>query len=162
MKFIPGFANLCEHLRKLLKADAVRNWSASSQTSFDKLKQRVSQPPVLAYFDSSSQMFFTCDAPVVALGALLFQHQGGEERSLAFASRTMSPAFGQANIDIFTCMVAFHIDYRSQGIEDVAVVRRLRSSSSASATLVGADRLFQYIFSVVNRPGRFNVVADCL
>ena len=33
MKSIPGFSDLCEPLRKLLKADAVWNWSTSCQTS---------------------------------------------------------------------------------------------------------------------------------
>jgi len=58
-------------------------------------------------------------------------------------------------------MVAVHVDYRSPGIEDIAVIRRLRSSSSASDSLVGGP-LISVHFSVVNRPGRFNVVADCL
>ena len=92
MKSIPGFSELCKPLRKLLKSDAVWNWSTSCQTSFAELKKRVSQPPVLAHFNSSSPTFITCDASAVALGALLSQHQGGDERPIVFASRTLSPA----------------------------------------------------------------------
>ena len=91
MKFIPWSAETCEHLRRLLKTGAAWHWSARCQTSFDELKKRSSQPPVLAYFDSAAPTYFTCDASAVALGAVLSQ-QGGEEPPIAFASRTLSPA----------------------------------------------------------------------
>jgi hypothetical protein len=175
MKFIPGFSELCEPLRKLLKSDAVWNWSTSCQTSFDELKKRVSQPPVLAHFDSSSPTFITCDASAVALGALLSQYQGGEERPIAFASRTLSPAernYSASEREALACLWACeHWHFYVYGrqftlITDHQALKTLLSSGGSGHRPLRlhrwADRLFQYNFSVVYRPGRFNVVADCL
>ena len=175
MKFIPGFAALCEPLRRLLKADAVWNWSAGCQTSFDELKKRVSQPPVLAHFDSSAPTFITCDASAVALGALLSQQQGGEERPIAFASRTLSPAernYSTSEREALACLWACeHWHFYVYGrqftlITDHQALKTLLSSGGSGHRPLRlhrwADRLFQYNFSVVYRPGRFNVVADCL
>ena len=41
LKFVPEFAEVFEPLRQLLKADAVWNWSAVCQHSFELLKTRI-------------------------------------------------------------------------------------------------------------------------
>ena len=90
LKFVPGFADICEPLRQLLKADAVWNWTPTCQHSFDELKRRLSSPPVLAHFDVTKPTLVTCDASAVAIAATLSQRHDGKELSVAFASRTLS------------------------------------------------------------------------
>jgi len=166
MKFIPRFADLCEPLRKLLKADAVWNLSASCQTSFDELKLRVSQRPVLAHFDSSWPTFITCDASAVALCALLSQHQGGEERLIAFASRTLSPSernysaserevlhglpLGVRTLAFLRRQFTLRTDHQTLKTLLSSLVRRFRSSSSASASVGGPLISVQFFRCLLN------------
>jgi hypothetical protein len=175
MKFIPGFEDLCEPLRRLLKADVEWNWSPACQTSFDELKQRISQPPVLAHFNPVAPIFITCDASAFALGAQLSQYQEGEERPIAFASRTLSPAernYSASEREALACLWASeHWHFYVYGrrftlVTDHQALKTLLSSAGSGHRPLRlhrwADRLFQYDFSVVYRPGKFNVVADCL
>ena len=86
LKFVSEFAEICEPLRQLLKADAVWNWSTVCQHSFELLKTKIVSPPVLAHFDVTAPTIVTCDASSVAVGACLSQLHQDEERPIAFAS----------------------------------------------------------------------------
>jgi len=92
LKFVPYFAEICEPMRQLLKANAVWNWSTACQHSFKLLKTKIVSPPVLAHFDVNAPTIVTCDASSVDVGACLSQMHQGEERPIAFASRTLTPA----------------------------------------------------------------------
>ena len=48
--------------------------------------------PVLGYPDEASAFIVHTDASSVGLGAVLTQQQEGNTRTIAFASRTLSPA----------------------------------------------------------------------
>ena len=97
-------------------------------------------------------------------GALLSQHQGGEERPIAFASRTLSSA--ERNYSASEHWHFYVYGRQFTLITDHQALKTLLSSGGSGHRPLRfhrwADRLFQYNFSVVYRPGRFNVVADCL
>jgi hypothetical protein len=175
MKFVAGFADLCEPLRQLTKADAVWNWSSTCQQAFDEIKRRIASPPVLAHFDSSLPPVVTCDASSVALGACLSQWQGGVERPIAFISRTLTPAerkYSATERESLACLWAcerlhyFLYGRRFHLVTDHQALKTLLSSGGTGHRPLRlhrwADRLFQYNFEVVFRPGKRNVVADCL
>ena len=175
LKFLSGFAELCEPLRRLLKADAVWNWSAECQRCFDELKRRLTCPPVLAHFDTSASTVVTCDASSVALGACLSQlHQDGE-RPVAFASRTLSPTerkYSASEREALACMWACeHWNFYLYGrhftlVTDHQALKTLLTTGGSGHRPLRlhrwSDRLFQYTFTVTYRPGKLNVVADCL
>ena len=92
MKFVPHFSDIAEPMRKLLKLDTTWQWESQQGKAFDRLKQKISSNRVLAQFDTQFRTIVSTDASAVALGSVLSQIQNGEERPIAFSSRTLSPA----------------------------------------------------------------------
>ena len=175
LKFLSGFAELCEPLRRLLKADAVWNWSAECQRCFTELKRRLTCPPVLAHFDTAASTVVTCDASSVALGACLSQLHHDGEHPIAFASRTLSPAerkYSASEREALACLWACeHWNFYLYGrqftlVTDHQALKTLLTTGGSGHRPLRlhrwSDRLFQYSFTVSYRPGKLNVVADCL
>ena len=62
-------------------------WGESQQIAFDRIKQLLCSPPVLAYADYSKPFILHTDASGDGLGAVLYQIQNGKERVISYASR---------------------------------------------------------------------------
>jgi hypothetical protein len=120
LKFVSGFAGLCESLRRLMKAHAERVWSADCQRAFQLVKDQIASKPVLAHFDVTASTIvtsLTCDSSATALGACLSQRKNDIEHPVAFASRVLTQrsanilrqnekrwhVFGPANGGICSC-----------------------------------------------------------
>ena len=89
-RFIPSFSRIAAPLFELTKKDKPYRWTEECQTAFDRLKQLLTEAPVLAYprFDTGFQL--ETDASRVGLGAVLAQRQeDGTVRPVAYASRTL-------------------------------------------------------------------------
>uniref|UniRef100_A0A669EUY2 Gypsy retrotransposon integrase-like protein 1 n=1 Tax=Oreochromis niloticus TaxID=8128 RepID=A0A669EUY2_ORENI len=85
-KFIPNFSHLSAPLRQLTHKDSEWMWDTQHQTAFDALKEHMSNPPVLSYYDVSKPVTLTCDASQYGLGAACLQ----EGQPVAYASRTLT------------------------------------------------------------------------
>jgi len=66
------------------------HWDAEQQDAFDKLKTALTSAPVLGTVRSESTLYLDTDASDLGLGIVLSQDQDGEERVLAYASRTLT------------------------------------------------------------------------
>jgi len=86
-KFIPSVASL---LHPLYHKDSHWNWTAKCQEAFDKAKALVSKAPVLVHYDVTKPIKLYCDASVHGVGACLMHIVNGEEKPVAYASRTLS------------------------------------------------------------------------
>ena len=65
-------------------------WNSSCQDTFEQLKQKLVQAPVLAFLDFSKHFILETDASGVGLGAVLSQEQeDGRPKPLCYASRTL-------------------------------------------------------------------------
>ena len=91
-KFCPDLATVCAPLNQLLRADADFSWTSSCDVAFARIKQLLSQAPVLAHFDPNKKLLLQCDASPTGLGAVLSLVDGGDERPLAYAHRALSSA----------------------------------------------------------------------
>lgn len=60
-------------LRELEKSDVFFHWDNPQIEKFKKIKQLVSQAPVLQYYDVSKSVTIQCDASGKGLGAVLLQ-----------------------------------------------------------------------------------------
>jgi len=67
-------------------------WGERQQAAFDKLKQALTSPPILAYPDYSKPFVLHTDASSNGLGAVLYQNFDGIDRVIAYASRGLSQA----------------------------------------------------------------------
>lgn len=99
-RFIANFARIAQPLNALLvgvpadKKSSNRKiqWTTDCQAAFVKLKTCLTQAPILAYADFSLPFVLYTDASHKGLGAVLSQVQDGQERVIAYASRSLHPA----------------------------------------------------------------------
>jgi hypothetical protein len=99
-KFIRGFADLARPLNELLKKNIKFEWTDEHQTTFDTLKKRFTEEPVLMMPDHSKPFQIECDASKYATGAVLTQlDSNGDRHPISFISRTLSPT--ERNYEIY-------------------------------------------------------------
>lgn len=94
-KFFPNFATEVEPLRALLRntPETLFEWTAEADRCFNKLKAVLVESLVLALFDPFLPTIVSTDASDYGLWEVLTQlHADGVERTVAFASRTLSAA----------------------------------------------------------------------
>lgn len=96
-RFIPAFSKIAAPLHALTRGTATHNktasieWSPSCQQAFEQLKEALLSAPILAYADFTQPFRLYTDASFEGLGAVLAQVQGGQERVIAYASRSLQP-----------------------------------------------------------------------
>ena len=85
-KFTPKLSTVCEPLRRLLDKDSVFDWFPQHETAFSRIKELITQAPVLQYYDVNKEVSLEWDSSEVGLGAVI--KQGG--RPIAYASRALT------------------------------------------------------------------------
>ena len=107
-RFVKGFSAIAKPLTQLTGGSGGRGrrgkkktdaepvpwtWGPEQETAFNRLKQCLTTPPVLAYADYSLPFLLYTDASGDGLGAVLYQKQkDGQERVIAYASRGLRHA----------------------------------------------------------------------
>ena len=89
--FVHTFAKIAEPLHRLTRKDTPFEWDSECQQSFDCLKCKLVEAPVLAYPNFSKDFCLETDASVKGLGAILSQvGEDGRRHPVAYASRALS------------------------------------------------------------------------
>ena len=91
-RFIPDFSKVAKPLTMLSEKDVGFSWQEPQQEAFDLLKRLLTSAPVLAYPKEGCPYVLDTDASDVGIGAVLSQVQHGEERVIAYASKTLDRA----------------------------------------------------------------------
>ncbi|KAL1254821.1 hypothetical protein QQF64_012882 [Cirrhinus molitorella] len=89
-RFVKDFATVAKPLHNLLRKHARFHWTSESQQAFDKLKELLTTAPILGYPMDSGDLILDTDASNFGIGAVLSQLQQGEERVLAYGSRSLT------------------------------------------------------------------------
>jgi hypothetical protein len=98
--FIRGFAKLAKPLNNLTKKDAPWIWGNDEQNTFDTLKRRITEEPILRQPQMDKQFELEVDASGYAIGAVLMQRQeDGKRHPVGFYSATLNDA--ERNYDIY-------------------------------------------------------------
>ena len=99
-RFIRNFSNLAKPLNDLLKKDQKFEWTDECQRTFDDLKKRFTEEPVLMMPDQTRPFQIETDASKYATGAVLTQlDSNGDRHPVSFISKTLSPA--ERNYEIY-------------------------------------------------------------
>ena len=99
-RFIRKFSDIARPLNDLLKKDKTFEWTEECQQSFDDLKKRFTEEPVLMMPDHTRPFQIEADASKYASGAVLTQCDvNGDRHPVAFISKTFSPA--ERNYEIY-------------------------------------------------------------
>jgi hypothetical protein len=89
-RFIPCFSSMGQPLYALTRKDAPFVWTGSCEEAFRRLKNLLTDAPILSYPDFEKEFFLETDASGTGLGALLTQKQDtGLNQPIAYASRTL-------------------------------------------------------------------------
>jgi len=89
-RFMPHFSEVAKPLTRLTEKDVSFHWGEAQDEAFQKLKELLSQAPVLAHPRKEGQFILDTDASDEGIGAVLSQIQDGEERVIGYASRMLS------------------------------------------------------------------------
>ncbi|MCG7876305.1 MAG: RNA-directed DNA polymerase, partial [Candidatus Thiodiazotropha endolucinida] len=89
-RFIEKFAEVAKPLHKLTEKNQPFYWSGECEDAFEKLKKKMTESPVLAHPDFTKPFILDTDASDIAIGGVLSQKIDGQERVIAYASRTLT------------------------------------------------------------------------
>jgi len=85
------FSNLMSPIHELNKANRAFLWTEEADKAFQKIKTRLSSPPIISFPDFSQLFTLTTDASDVACGAILMQEaDNGKKKIIAVASHTFN------------------------------------------------------------------------
>lgn len=112
-RFIPSFARIAHPLHGLTRKGALFDWSSECQGSFDSLKKKLTEAPVLSFPKFDREFTLETDASGLGLGAVLSQVQEDDRlHPVAFASRALSPSERNYGItDLETLAVVWAISH---------------------------------------------------
>ena len=74
-KYVQGFATLATPLTNLLKQKVGFMWNQEQQTAFEKLKQKLTERPVLALYQPDLETEIHTDTSQKGIGGILLQKQ---------------------------------------------------------------------------------------
>ena len=144
-KFIKDFCKIAEPLTNLTRKGVPFVWDTNCQEAFKTLKQKLLEPPILAYplFDGTDFILQT-DASRTGLGFILAQKQDGKERVISYGGRALSNA---------------ERNYTVTEIEALAVVEGVKKYApylqhSTKFTVVTDHCALKWLFSKKNTTGR--------
>ena len=87
-KFLPNLANDLEPIRALTKKDSDFYWSPECELALKTVKDKVTNTPVLAFFNPNDELVLQVDSSKDGLGACILQNG----RPLEYASRALTSA----------------------------------------------------------------------
>ncbi|XP_042148237.1 uncharacterized protein LOC121837031 [Ixodes scapularis] len=172
---LPPELKVVEPLRRFLRKGQEFIWDQNAEESFGKAKNLLASCSAVSMFDRSLPVQVTTDASAYGLGAVLQQVIDGETRTIAFASRTLTPQerkYSTGEREALACLWAcehWHVYLWGRNFV-------LRTDHQALVTLLSTNgtgrrplrierwcaRLMRYNFTVQYTKGEDNVVADAL
>ena len=92
-KFIRHYSNMIYPLEELLKEYQQFKWTEECQISFDKLKRKLVEAPILKFPNWSTKFHVHIDASGIAIGAILTQPgDDGMDYPIVYSSRKLNKA----------------------------------------------------------------------
>ena len=85
-QYVPKLSEVMCPITILTHKDVEWSWGEAQDKAFRKLKKLLTESPVLAYYDSKSELIIQCDTSQFGIGAALMQ----KGKPLAYASRTLT------------------------------------------------------------------------
>ncbi|KAK3744267.1 hypothetical protein QZH41_019938, partial [Actinostola sp. cb2023] len=90
-KFLANLSTMLQPLNNLLRERVPWLWKPECQQAFNGAKEQLLSSKVLTHYDVNLPLVLACDASSYGIGAVISHvMENGEERPIAFASRTLS------------------------------------------------------------------------
>ena len=89
-KYIKDYSKIAAPLTDLTKKEVQFQWTDACEGAFQALKAKLTNAPILAYPDYSSDYILYTDASSEAIGMVLSQVQEGKERVISYGGKKIS------------------------------------------------------------------------
>ena len=171
-RFIKDFSKIARPLCRLLEKDTKFNFDESCQNSFEEIKSRLVEAPIMAKPDWNKEFEIMCDASDFSMGAVLGQKAEKVFKAIYYSSKTFNEA--QENYSttekemlavVFACekfrpyilgsYVIIHTDH--------VAIKYLMAKKEAKPRLIRWVLLLQeFDLEIKDKKGCDNVIADHL
>ena len=171
-RFIRDFSKIARPLCRLLEKDAKFNFDESYQYSFEEIKSRLVEAPIMAKLEWNKEFEIMCDVSDYAIGAVLGQKAEKMFRAIYYSSKTFNEA--QENYSttekemlamVFACEKFRPYILGSLVIiqTDHAAIKYLMAKKEAKSRLIRWVLLLQeFDMEIKDKKGCDNVIADHL
>lgn len=171
-RFIRNFSVLAAPLFALTQKNKIFRWDEDCRSAFEHLKRLLTTTPILALPKDEGDYVLDCDACVDGIGAVLSQRVDGKERVIVYGSRLLNRA--ERNYCVtrkeLLAIVYFTKLYRQYLLGRPFVLRTdhaalqwlQRTPEPIGQQGRWLERLAEFEFQVVHRPGRQHGNADAL
>eukprot|EP00798_Chlamydomonas_sp_ICE-L_P005195 gene5195-biopygen12247 len=171
--FIRQYAHKAAPLNSLLKQKSTCKWGPAEQVAFDTLKEALASNPIIQAPSPTAPFTVHTDASDFAIGAALMQTDPqGKVYVVAYESRKLNDAeckyaaHEREQLAVVHCLRVWrhHLKGRKLTvISDSSSVKSLPTQPNLTGRQARwVEKLSEYDFEVVHRPGPKNVVPDAL
>jgi hypothetical protein len=171
-KFIPNFGDIAKPLTSLLRKNTPYVWDQKTNEAFIKFKELLIIEPLLQYPDFTKQFVVTTDASNQALGAILSQGPIGEDKPIAYASKTLAGAERNYSTTekellaiVFTCKQFRQYVFGRKFIvvtDHKPLTWVFNVKDPSSRLLKWRIKLYEFDFEIIYKEGKRNTNADAL
>lgn len=174
-KFSPNLAEISRPLRKLLSKHRCWTWGPAQETLFQRIKEELAKPSVLALYNVTARTKISEDASAYVLGAVLLQQHGDAWKPVAFASRSMTDTerrYSQIEKEalalVWACekfqdyVLGKHIDLETDHKPLVPLMSTTSLDSLPPRVLRFRLCLMRFSYSICHVAGKYLYTADTL
>lgn len=171
-KFIKNFAQMAQPLHALCKKNAEFTWSKACETAFENLKSALCNQPVLCFPDFTRTFYISTDASFYAVGAYISNEKPPNDRPIEYFSKSLNTAqinYATTHKELLAIILAIerfaHYIWGKHFVvhtDHEALTYLFNQSKPGSRLLRWKLLLAEYDFDIIHRPGKHNVVSDCL
>ncbi|GJT68438.1 putative reverse transcriptase domain-containing protein [Tanacetum coccineum] len=167
-RFIENFSNIAKSLTILTQKCKTFDWGEEQELTFQTLKDRLCNAPILALPDGPEDFVVYCDASGIGLGCVLMQRG----KVIAYASRQLKiheKNYTTLDLElgaiVFALKIWRHYLYGKKSViyTDHKSLQHIFSQKELKMRQCRWIELFSdYDFEIRYHPGKANVVADAL
>nr|GEW45399.1 reverse transcriptase domain-containing protein [Tanacetum cinerariifolium] len=171
-RFIKDFSKIARPMTRLLEKDNPFIFSKECVKTFQTLKRKLTETPILIAPDWDMPFELMCDASDFAIGAVIWQRQDKHFRPIHYASKTMTEAESNYTItekEMLAVVYAFEkfrsylIMNKSIMYTDHSALKYLFAKKDSKVRLLRWVLLLQkFTFKVIDKKGAKNLAADHL
>lgn len=171
-RFIPDFARVTKPLTSCLKKGAKITLTSDYIRCFEHCKKLLTNDPILQYPDFTKDFILTTDASNIALGAILSQGSIGNDRPIAYASRTLNNSeINYSTIEKELLAIVWAAKYfrpylfgrKFKIVTDHKPLQWLMNLKEPNSRLTRWRlKLSEYDYTIIYKKGKTNTNADAL
>ena len=171
-RYAAGFANISKSLHQLTEKGRRFVWTAECDSAFEQLKQMLTSAPILACPSGDGQFILDTDASDHGIGCVFSQEQDGAERVIAYYSRALNKpernycVTRKELLAVIASIAQFHhYLYGRRFIvrsDHASLQWLMKFKQPEGQTARWLQKLQEYDFEIVHRPGRMHGNADAM